>query len=78
MMDGFPVYGECNDATGNPLTSCWRQTEGTTGDNIREQISVKGVAVPVFTGKTGTLLGIADIHHCQIRIGRTGSTVTYM
>ena len=40
MMDGFPVYGECNDAAGNPLTSCWRQTEGTTGDNIREQITV--------------------------------------
>jgi len=36
MMDGFPVYGECNDASGSPLLNCWRQTQGTEGDNIRD------------------------------------------
>ena len=29
MDDGFPLYGECGD-----YTSCYKQTEGTEGDNI--------------------------------------------
>ena len=36
MMDGFPVYGECNDDNGKELTSCWKQTGGTDGDNIAD------------------------------------------
>ena len=32
MLDGFPVYGRCNNDAGVELTSCYTQKADTTGD----------------------------------------------
>ena len=32
MKDGFPFYGRCNH-DGKELVACWKQIDGTVGDN---------------------------------------------
>jgi len=36
FFDGFPVHGECADEDGNEMKSCWKLSDGATGEHFAD------------------------------------------
>merc|ERR1712038_453341 len=36
LFDGFPVHGQCQDDDGNEILSCWKLTDGASGENVSD------------------------------------------